>query len=106
MKRVRSAAGTGRKLHLDPEHVALLLSEEVYRVICELEAMEMRRACAATVINDNNADTSGCGNATTTASGASAGSNVVPLDAASRGARSRLTEAMSEIQLRRKQSMH
>ena len=104
MKRVRSAAGTGRKLHLDPEHVQVLLSEEVYRVICNLEAMEMRKACAAVVTNDNSVESSGSGSDPTTASGASAGSNIVPLNAASRGARSRLTAAVSELQLQQRQS--
>ncbi|MDQ3144948.1 MAG: hypothetical protein M3Q57_08750 [Pseudomonadota bacterium] len=105
MKRLRSAAGTGRKLHLGPEHLQVLLSEEVYRVISNIEATEIRRACAAIVINDNNVGTSGSGSDATMVPGASAGSNIVPLDAASRGARARLAEAMSEIQLRKKQSM-
>ena len=105
-KRLRSAAGTGRTLHLDPEHLQVLLSDEVYRVISNMEATEIRKACDALEINDNNVETTGFGSDRTTAPGAFAGSNIVPLDVASRGARSRLTEAMLEIQLRKKQSMH
>ena len=41
-KRLRSAAQTGRNLHLDPEHVQVLLSEAVYGVISAIEAEEMR----------------------------------------------------------------
>ena len=97
---------TGRKLHLGQEHVRVLMSEAIYQAISSAEAEEVRRTCAAATINDNNVETSGFGSDRTMAPGASAGSNIAPLDAASRGARSRLTEAMSEIQLRKKQSMH
>ena len=104
--RVRSAMRTGRKLHLGQEHVRVLMSEAIYKAISNAEAEEIRRACAVAVINDNNVGTSGSGNGQTMAPGASAGSNIVPLDAASRGARLRLTEAKSELQLRKKQSTH
>lgn len=106
MKRMRSAANTGRRLHLDPEHVQVLLSEEVYRVMSDMEATEMRRACAGAVTNDNSVGIIGSGNDPTTGSGASAGWDGTNLDAVSRGARLRLTEAMSELQLRKRQSTH
>jgi hypothetical protein len=97
---------TGRKLHLGQEHVRVLMSEPIYQAISNAEAEEIRRACAAVVTNDNNAGTSGSGSDQTTGPGASAGSNIVPLETASRGARLRLTEAKSELQLRNKQSTH
>ena len=104
-ERLRSAARTGRKLHLEPEHVQVLLSEELYRVISAMEAKEMRAACEAATLNDNdiNSATSGCGNAPTAAHGASAGSKVVPIDAASRGASLRLRE---EAALMRRRKRH
>ena len=101
--RVRSAMRTGRKLHLGQEHLRVLMSGPIYQAISFAEAEELRRTCAAAVTNDNSAASSGCGSATTTGRGASAGSNIVPLDAASRGARSRLTAAITEIQLHKKQ---
>jgi hypothetical protein len=104
--RLRSAARTGRRLHLDQGQVAVLMSESIYQTICALEAEEIRQTCAVAPIKDISAENSGSGNDRTMAAGASAGSNVIPLDAASRGARSRLSEAMSELQLRKKQSMH
>lgn len=82
------------------------MGDAIYRAICALEAEEIRRTCADAAINDNSAGTIGCGSDRTMASGASAGSNIIPLDAASRGARLRLSEAMSELQLHKKQSMH
>src|SRR5690242_14302181 len=87
-ERLRSAARTGRKLHLEPEHVQVLLSEEVYRIITAIEAKEMRAACEVATVNDNDirSGTSGYGRAPTAAPGASAGSKVVPMDAVSRGA--------------------
>jgi hypothetical protein len=51
-ERLRSAARTGRKLHLEPEHVQVLLSEELYRVISAMEAQEMSAACEAAPVND------------------------------------------------------
>ena len=97
-ERLRSAARTGRKLHLEPEHVQVLLSEELYRVISAMEAKEMRAACEAATVNDNDirSGTSGYGSAPTAAPGASAGSSAAERDAMSRGARLRLCEALSE----------
>jgi len=102
MKRVRSAAGTGRGIHLAPDHVQVLLSEEVYCVISNIEAAEMRKACADAAINDNNVGVIGSGSDRTTELGASAGSNVIPLDAASRGASLLLREEAGEIRRRKK----
>jgi hypothetical protein len=103
-ERLRSAARTGRKLHLEPEHVQVLLSEELYRVISAMEAKEMRAACEAATVNDNDIKwaTSGYGSAPTAAPGASAGSKVGPIDAASRGASLRLREEAALIRRRRK----
>ena len=87
-ERLRSAARTGRKLHLEPEHVQVLLSEELYRVISAMEAKEMRAACEAATVNDNDikSATSGYGSGPTAEPGASAGATIIPMDAASRGA--------------------
>ena len=103
-ERLRSAARTGRKLHLEPEHVRLLLSEEVYGVISAIEAKEMRAACEAVTVNDNdnNSETFGCGSAPRAAPGTSAGSNVIPMDAASRGASLLLREEAALMRRRKK----
>lgn len=103
-ERLRSAARTGRKLHLEPEHVRLLLSEEVYAVISTIEAKEMRAACEAATVNHNaiNSETSGSGSGPTAGLGTSAGSNVVPIAAASRGASLLLREEAALIRRRRK----
>ena len=103
-ERLRSAARTGRKLHLEPEHVRLLLSEEVYGVISAMEAKEMRAACDAVTVNDNDIrlETSGSGSGGTAAPGTSAGSNVIPMDAASRGASLLLREEAALMRRRKK----
>lgn len=105
-KRLRRAARNQSRLHLEPCHVAILMGADIYGVICAQEAEEIRKACAAAVTNDNSVGIIGSGNAPTMASGASAGLDAIHLDAASRGARLRLTEAMSELQLRKRQSTH
>lgn len=104
--RLRSAVKTGRRLHLDPCHVAVLMGTPIYEVISAFEAQEIRKSCADAATNDNRLGPFGSGNAQTMEHGASAGSNIVPLEAASRGARSRLSEAVLELHLRNKQSMH
>lgn len=103
-ERLRSAARTGRKLHLEPEHVRLLLSEEVYGVISAMEAKEMRAACEPVTVNDNDIslETSGSGSGRTASPGTSAGSNVIPLDAASRGASLLLREEAALMRRRKK----
>lgn len=105
MHRLRSAARTGRRLHLEAEHVQLLLSEEIYGVLSRREGKDILASCVGVANNDNSAETSGSGSDPTTAHGASAGSNVIPLDAASRGARSRLSAALSEVERQKKRSM-
>ena len=100
--RLRSAARTGRKLHLDPDHVQLLLSEEIYRVLSNIEAAEIRKACQAAGDNDNSSETFGCGSAPTVGPGTSAGSNVIPMDAASRGASLLLREEAALMRRRKK----
>ena len=104
MKRVRRAARNGSKLHLEPEHVRILLCEELYRVMSAIESKEMRAACEAATLNDNEikSETSGCGNDPTAAAGVYAGSNIVPMEVMSRGARQQLSEAMSDLQRRKK----
>lgn len=101
MKRLRSATQTGRKLHLDAEHARLLLSDQVYQVLTTLEAMEIRKACQAASDNDNSLETSGSGNVPASEPGASAGSNIIPLDAASRGASLLLREEAALMRRRR-----
>ena len=105
-KRLRRAARNGSRLHLDPCHVAILMSADIYGAICALEAEEIRQACADAAINDNSVGIIGSGSVPTTAPGAFVGSDAATMDLVSRGARSRLSEAMSELQLRKKQSMH
>jgi hypothetical protein len=105
-KRLRRAARNGSRLHLEPCQVAILMGENIYGAICALEAEEFRRACAAAATNDNSVGIIGFGSDPTMASGASAGSDAINVDAVSRGARLRLTEAMSELQLHKKQSTH
>lgn len=101
VEKLRSAVRTGRKLHLSLEEVRVLLRDEIYQPIARLEAEEMRKACDALHTNDNNSETSGSGSALTPAPGVFAGSNVVPMDAASRGARQLLQEE-AELMRRRK----
>jgi hypothetical protein len=105
MKRVRSAAQTGRGLHLDAEHVRVLLSEEVYGVISAIEAKEIRAACEAATVNDNdiNSASSGYGNGRTAGAGSSATATIIPMDAASRGATMLLQQ---EAALMRRRKRH
>ena len=98
LKKLRSSVRTGRKLHLDTEEIAIILRPEIYEAICKLEAEEMRKACALSSDNDNTSwAASGCGNVPTPERGASAGSSVAATDVMSRGARLRLSEALSEL---------
>jgi hypothetical protein len=81
-----------------------LLSEDIYRVISAMEAKEIRAACEAATVNDNdiNLETIGSGNAKRAEPGASAGSKVVPMDAVSRGASLLLREEAAQLRRRRK----
>jgi hypothetical protein len=103
-EKLRSAAHRGAKLRLDPTLVAVLMDENIYATISALEAQEIRRKCRAATANDNatNSATSGCGNGPTVEPGASAGSNVIPMDAASRGASLLLREEAALMRRRKK----
>jgi hypothetical protein len=102
--KLRSAARRGAKLRLTPTQVALLMREPIYGCISALEAEEIRRACRAVTLNDNDISsvTSGSGIEPTPTLGASAGSNVIPLDAASRGASQLLREEAALMRRRKK----
>lgn len=106
MKRLRRAASNGSKLHLDADHVQLLLSDDVYRLLSNLEATEMRKACATASVNDNSWGIIGSGSDRTTVAGASAGLSSGPMEDLSRGARLQLAEAMSELRRPKKPSTH
>jgi hypothetical protein len=101
IRKLRSSVRTGRKLHLDTEEIAVLLRPEIYELISRLEAEEMRKACALNADNDNTSwAASGCGSDPTPERGASAGLSATATGATSRGARLRLSEAMSEVRHR------
>ena len=101
--KLRTTARRGSMLRLPPPLVAVLMDERIYEQICALEAEEIRRTCRDATANDNatSSVTSGSGSGPTAEPGASAGSNVVPLDAASRGA-SLLLREEAELMRRRK----
>ena len=103
-EKLRSAAARGGKLRLMPSHVAILMEERIYAPISELEAQEIRRACQPGTANDNATSSviSGCGNGRTAALGTSAGSNVIQMDAASRGASLLLREEAALSRRRKK----
>jgi hypothetical protein len=102
-EKLRSTARRGSMLRLTPPLVAVLMSERIYEQICALEAEEIRRTCRDATANDNatSSVTSGCGSGPTAEPGASAGANVIPMDAASRGA-SLLLREEAELMRRRK----
>ena len=103
-EKLRSTARRGSMLRLPPPLVAVLMSERIYEQICALEAEEIRRTCRDATANDNatSSGTSGCGSGLTAAHGASAGSKVVPIDAASRGASLLLREEAALMRRRKK----
>jgi hypothetical protein len=45
LSRLRRAARNGTRLHLDPEHVAALLDDDIYAVLSAREAKEFRSQC-------------------------------------------------------------
>ena len=102
--KLRNAARTGKRLHLEPPHVAVLMQEAVYGPISALEAEEIRRECRVATVNDNDtsSETSGSGSSPIAAPGTSAGSNVVPIGAASRGASLLLREEAALMRRRKK----
>jgi hypothetical protein len=104
--RIRSAGRTGRRLHLDPEHVKLLMGEDVYLVLSRLEAREMQRLSVPDQANDSSSENSGCGSAPSASLGTSVGSNEIPPAAVSRGASQLLRTEVARTLRRKKQSMH
>jgi hypothetical protein len=102
-EKLRCAARCGGMLRLPPSLVSILMSDPIYEPISALEAEEIRRKCRAVTANDNatSSVTSGSGSGPTAGRGASAGSNVIPMDAASRGA-SLLLREEAELMRRRK----
>jgi hypothetical protein len=102
LDRLRSAVRTGRRLHLEPQHARVLLSEEIYAAITKLEAEEIRQACEAEGANDSRLVTSGCGSDRVSAPGRSAGSNEDRMGAVSRGASLLLREEAALMLRRRK----
>lgn len=85
------------------EEIAILLRPEIYDAISRLEAEAMRNVCALEADNDNTRLAAfGYGSAPTREPGASVGSSVGATDAMSRGARLRLSVAMSEVRHRKR----
>jgi hypothetical protein len=105
LKKLRSSARTNRRLHFDPEEREILLEDEIYQLLCQREAKVMRKLCALDADNDNSLGIIGSGSGRTTEPGASAGSSAAETEVVSRGARLRLSEARSELLLRKKQLM-
>jgi hypothetical protein len=101
-RKLRRAINNSTKLHLECEEVAVLLHDEIFPAISRLEAEEMKKKCARAADNDNRLGIIGSGSDRTAARGASAGSNAAERDAMSRGARLRLSEALSELNHPRK----
>ena len=102
--KLRTTALRGSMLRLPPPLVAVLMNERIYEQISALEAEEIRRTCQAATANDNatSSVTSGSGSGPTVELGASAASNVVPMDAASRGASLLLREEAALMRRRKK----
>ena len=77
------------------------MGDSIYPTISAYEAQEIRRSCAEVATNDNSSETIGSGNAKTRERGAFVGSTELPVDLIARGARLRLSEAMSDLQRRK-----
>lgn len=103
--RLRSAVRTGRRLHLDPEHVNVLMSDDIYLALSRLEARQMRSLSSEAVIGSSSV-TSGFGSGRSSSRGTSAGSSAAPTDAASRGANQLLRKEVALTLRRRKRSTH
>lgn len=95
--KIKKAAHSGKSIKLTVAEVEILMRDEIYLAITRLEAEEMRKACASDADNDNSSVASGYGSATTPELGASVGLSEDETDAMSRGARLRLSEAISEV---------
>jgi hypothetical protein len=96
-KKLRRSINNGTKLHLEFEEVTVLLHDEVFPAISRLEAEEMKKKCARGADNDNKLGIIGSGSVRTAEPGASAGVSAAERDVMSRGARLRLSEAISEL---------
>ena len=96
-EKIKKAARTGKPIRFTPSEIEILLRDEIYLGITRLEAEVMRNECARDGDNDNSLGIIGSGSAPTAGLGASAGSNAAEMDAMSRGARLRLSEAISEL---------
>lgn len=96
-EKIKKAARTGKSIRFTIAEVEVLLRDEIYQPIARLEAEEMRKACAREGDNDNSLGIIGSGSGPTAGPGASAGSNAAEMEAMSRGARLRLSEAISEL---------
>lgn len=103
-EKIKKVARTGKTARFTAAEIEILLRDEIYLAITRLEAEVMREACDRDADNDNSSAAFGCGNAQTQEHGASAGLSVGTEDAMSRGARRRLSEAMSEVKLLKKRS--
>jgi len=104
--RLRSAVRTGRRLHLEPEHVNVLMSDEIYLALSRLEARQMRSMSVPEPESASSSVTSGSGKGRASSRGTSAGLNGVPMDAASRGASQLLRKEVALTLRRKKRSMH
>jgi hypothetical protein len=103
--RLRSAVRTGRRLHLDPEHVQVLMDDQVYLALSKLEAREMRRLLEAAGTATSLAS-SGSGSGPGSSPGTSAGSSAICTDAVSRGASQLLRQEVDLTLRRKRRSMH
>lgn len=115
--RLRRAARNGTRLHLEPEHVAALLDDDIYAVLSSREAKEIRLQCrpdhqaqpteegsggapAPALLQDaSNSAPSGSGTVLIATTGTSAGSTVV-----SRAAHRRVSEVAATIRQKRRKS--
>jgi hypothetical protein len=102
--RIRSAGRTGRRLHLDPEHVKVLMEEDVYLALSRLEAREMQRLSDPEQNSGNSLATSGFGSDRSASPGTSAGLSAIPRDVVSRGASQLLRAEVARTLRRKKQS--
>ena len=96
-EKIKKSARTGKPTRFTAAEIEILLRDEIYLAITRLEAEVMRYGCAHDADNDNNLGGFGSGNGQIPAPGASAGLNADVTDVMSRGARLRLSEAMSEV---------
>jgi hypothetical protein len=106
LDRLRSALRAGRRARLEPEHVRVLMDEEVYLAISRLEAREMRRLLETADAIDSKSGGSGSGSDRSTSPGISAGLSQTSADALSRGASRLLREEVALTARRKRRSTH